>query len=702
MTDMSSPVDHKDPALFINRELSWLAFNRHVLDEAMDERHPLLERIKFHAIFSNNLDEFFMIRVAGLLRQLANGVLEAPPDGLSPARQLDSIRSALIPALARQALCWKENLVPQLAAAGIHIHTHDTLTPEQQVAIRNLFINEIFPVLTPLAFDSSHPFPFISNLSLNLAIIIRDEHRKEYFARLKVPTSLFPRLVRVPEPYKTGYADDTEVHVIFLEEILAENLDLLFPGLDVVAAYPFRITRDADLEIEEDEASDLLTAVEEIMEQRKTGKPVRIEVDRSMPDRICQMLESKLGISSPMIYRLNQPVGMADMLQLLTLKRQDLKDTPFVPSVPSEIAEGRNIFSAVKKNDILLYHPYDSFSPVVNFIRQAAHDPEVLAIKITLYRIGSNSPVVAALMEARENGKSVAALIELKARFDEENNIGWARQLERAGVHVVYGIAGLKVHAKLCMVVRREKDGYRRYLHLGTGNYNATSSRVYTDFGLFTCDKELGEDIADLFNFLTGYARIEKYRKLFVAPVTLRRAMIDRIDREITRQQTYNDGYLAFKMNSLVDRECITALYRASQAGVKIELQVRGICCLRPGMPGISENIRVTTIIGRFLEHARLYYFHNGGNSEMLLGSADLMPRNLDRRVEILYPVNDPVIRSALIDVIFKQQILDTDNLRLMKSDGTYERMTQKKGDLPLNSHAWFISHRGAWFRGGQ
>jgi polyphosphate kinase len=699
MTDISSSVDTADPSLFINRELSWLAFNRHVLEEAMDDRHALLERVKFHAIFSNNLDEFFMIRVAGLQRQLANGVLEAPPDGLSPGRQLDAIRSALIPSLAQQALSWKENLVPQLALSGIHIHTHDSLTSEQKAAIRHLFIDQIFPILTPLAFDSSHPFPFISNLSLNLAIIIRDEHGKEYFARVKVPTGLFPRLVRIPDNGLTAYADDSAVHVVFLEEVLAANLDLLFPGLVVVVAYPFRITRDADLEIEEDEASDLLTAVEEIMEQRRTGNPVRIEVERSMPNRICHMLESKLGISSPMIYRLDQPVGMADMMQLLMLKRQDLKDTPFAPSVPPDIVDGKNIFAAVQKNDILLYHPYDSFSPVVNFIRQAAHDPDVLAIKITLYRVGSNSPIVDALMEARENGKAVAAIIELKARFDEENNIGWARRLERAGVHVVYGIVGLKVHAKLCMVIRREKDGYRRYLHLGTGNYNATSSRVYTDFGLFTCNKDLGLDVADLFNFLTGYARIEKYRSLFVAPVTLRRAVIDGIKREIVRHQTHKDGYIAFKMNALVDRECITELYRASQAGVKIELQVRGICCLRPGIPGVSENIRVTTIVGRFLEHARFYYFHNGGNNEVLLGSADLMPRNLDRRVEILFPIRDPKILSAITTTILPRHLNDNEKLRVMKSDGTYEHITRDQTVQPLNAQDWFLSHRGAWYR---
>ena len=420
----------------------------------------------------------------------------------------------------------------------------------------------------------------------------------------------------------------------------------------MIGASPFRITRDADLDIEVDEASDLLTTVEEIMEQRARGTPVRIEVDCSMQESTCLMLEKKLGTSSHMLYRIGHPVGMADLMELLSLDRPDLKDTPFQPSVPPELAEEKDIFSAIQRKDILLFHPYDSFSPVINFIRQAAHDPGVLAIKITLYRVGSNSPIVDALMEARENGKAVAALIELKARFDEENNIGWARALERAGVHVVYGVIGLKVHAKLCMVVRREKDGIRRYMHLGTGNYNATTSRIYTDFGMFSCDREIGDDVANLFNFLTGYARIDQYHKLAVAPVTLRSAIVSHIDREIANHRKHGGGHLIFKMNALVDYECITALYRASQAGVKVDLQVRGICCLRPGIPGVSENITVSTIVGRFLEHARIYYFQNNGEDEVLLGSADLMPRNLDRRVEVLFPVADPAIKKVLLSII--------------------------------------------------
>jgi polyphosphate kinase len=412
------------------------------------------------------------------------------------------------------------------------------------------------------------------------------------------------------------------------------------------------------------------------------------------------MLETKLGVPAFMLYRVDHPVGMADLMQLLSLDRPDLKDEPFAPACPTELADEKDIFSAIRRHDILLYQPYDSFTPVVNFIRQAAHDPDVLAIKITLYRVGANSPIVRALMEARENGKAVAALIELKARFDEENNIGWARALESLGVHVVYGVVGLKVHAKLCMVVRREKDGIRRYMHLGTGNYNASTSRIYTDFGLFTCDKEIGEDLSELFNFLTGYARIEQYRKLLVAPVTLRSSILEKIEREIDRQKTHGDGYLMFKMNALVDPVCIAALYRASREKVKIELQVRGICCLKPEIPGVSDTIRVSAIVGRFLEHARIYYFRNGGNEEIFLGSADLMPRNLDRRVEVLYPISNPKICAVLTGVIIPTQLEDTEKLRILKADGTYERVVPLGGQEPKNAQKWFVGHRGSWYDG--
>ena len=698
---MPEPVPSPDsPSHYINRELSWIRFNHHVLEEALDDRHPLLERVKFLSIFANNLDEFFMIRVSGLQRQAAQGMLKVPPDGMTASEQLLAIEKALHPELELQYRCWQD-LLYKLRDAGIFIHSCGELDPDQKKALRTYFLEEIFPVLTPLAFDSAHPFPFISNLSLNLAIIIRDQNKKELFARIKVPTGLFPRIVRIPDTKKPGQHDDKNVHLVYLEDLVAANIDLLFPGLEVVGVSPFRITRDADLDIEVDEASDLLTTVEEIMEQRARGTPVRIEVVSSMQENTCRMLEKKLGVGTHMLYRTGHPVGMADLMELLSLDRPELKDAPFQPSVPAELAETKNIFSAIRKKDILLFHPYDSFTPVINFIRQAAHDPDVLAIKITLYRVGSKSPIVQALMEARENGKAVAALIELKARFDEENNIGWARALERSGVHVVYGVVGLKVHAKVCMVVRREKDGIHRYMHLGTGNYNATTSRIYTDFGMFTCDRDIGFDVANLFNFLTGYARFDQYRKLAVAPVTLRSGVISRIEREIACHREHGNGHLVFKMNALVDPDCIAALYRASQAGVKVDLQIRGICCLRPGIPGVSEKITVSAIVGRFLEHARLYYFRNNGGDEILLGSADLMPRNLDRRVEVLFPVTDPDMKKALLSTILAAELADNQQLRFMSGDGTYYRRHPGEGEAPVNSQIWFLEHPGAWNHAG-
>ena len=691
-------IDLENSTLYINREVSWTRFNRHVLDEARDESHPLLERVKFLAIFANNLDEYFMVRVSGLQRQLEKGVMKSPPDGMTPQQQLDAIRQMLNPDLSTLYDTWHKDILPKLAAEGIFVHIYADLTELQKELMRKYFIDEIFPVLTPLVFDSAHPFPFISNRSLNLAIVVKNQNNKDFFARVKVPTNLFSRLIRIP-PKRTGESDnDAVVHYVYIEDLISANLDKLFPGMEVIASSPFRITRDADIDIEVDDASDLLTTVEEVIEQRARGKPVRIELECSMHDGICHMLEKKLGVTPNMLYRVGHPIGMADLMQLLSLDRPDLKDIPFQPALPSDLAEGTDIFSAIRHHDILLYHPYDSFSPVINFLRQAAYDPDVLAIKMTLYRVGSKSPIVNTLLEARENGKDVAVLIELKARFDEENNIGWARALENEGVHVVYGVVGLKVHAKLCMVIRREKDGIRRYLHLGTGNYNATTSRIYTDFGLFTSDKEKGDDVANIFNMLTGYARITNYHKLLVAPVTLRNEIIDRIDREITRHLERGDGHIIFKMNALIDPLCITALYRASQAGVKVDLQVRGICCLRPGVTGVSENITVTSIIGRFLEHARIYYFHNGGNEEVFLGSADLMPRNLDRRVEILFPIENLQNRKAIISTILPVQLKDTIKCRLLKSDGSYERRTPSEDMPALNAQSWLVDHRGTWY----
>ncbi|MBN1249841.1 MAG: polyphosphate kinase 1, partial [Anaerolineae bacterium] len=487
---------------------------------------------------------------------------------------------------------------------------------------------------------------------------------------------------------------------VWIEEVISENLDMLFPGVNVIAAYPFRVTRDADLEIEEDEASDLLDSIEESVGMRQFGSAVRLEVHKAMPRDVRDILLENLGIAPYLLYTFDGPIGLADVMELVEVNRPDLKDAPFIPHTSRSLSVGKSVFAAIRRHkNILLYHPYDSFTPVVDFLLEAARDPQVLAIKQTLYRVGPNAPVVSALLEARENGKQVAVLVELKARFDEENNIVWAKALERAGVHVIYGLVGLKTHAKVCMVVRREQDGMVRYVHLGTGNYNATTARVYTDLGYFTVDPEIGADVADLFNTLTGYSRKVEYRKLLVAPMAMREGIIARVDREIAMHREHGNGYLAFKMNQLVDPDCIKALYRASQAGVKIDLQVRGTCCIRPGLPGVSDNITLSSVVGRFLEHPRIYYFHNNGDEEMLLGSADLMPRNLDRRVETLFPVEDEALLHAVRDNILKVHLQDTMQAWRLLADGSYERIEPTPEALPLNSQNWMIEHRGIWSR---
>jgi len=695
-------IDLNDPAFYINRELSWVEFNKRVLEEALDPRHPLLERVKFLAIFYSNLDEYFMIRVSGLRRQLTAVAPDLPPDGLKPAEQIEAIRSALKPLLEQSASLWVKELQPKLAEADIQVVNYDELKGKQRKLLRSYFEREIFPVLTPLAFDPGHPFPHISNLSMNLAVVIKDPTQGEKFARIKVP-STFPRLLGIPSEEKAdkyerlGLAGSKSTNFVWLEQVISANLDLLFPGLDVVSVHPFRITRDADVEIEEDEADDLMTSIEESVGQRQFGVTIRLEVDKDVPDRIQEILVRNLRLARYQVYKLERPLGGADLIELMRIDRPDLKDAAFLPTTPPVFAGDADIFAAIRARNVLLYHPYDSFNPVVDFIRAAARDPDVLAIKQTLYRVGPNSPVVQALLEARENDKQVAVLLELKARFDEENNIEWARALERAGVHVVYGLVGLKTHAKVCMVVRRESDGITRYVHLSTGNYNPVTARIYTDIGFFTCDPEIGLDVSDLFNALTGYSRKVKYSKLLVAPSTMRQELLSRIDREIERHKKSNDGYIAFKMNSLVDTACIQALYRASMAGVKINLQIRGICGLRPGVKDLSETITVTSIVGRFLEHARFYYFHNGGESELFAGSADLMPRNLDRRVEILFPILDARLRDIVYREILEVHLKDNVQSRRLNSDGTYERVKPSGKEPEFNSQRTLLEKRGAW-----
>ena len=700
--DALRAIDLDDPSLYINRELSWLEFNNRVLEEALDPSHPLLERVKFLSIFSTNLDEFFMIRVSGLRRQLEAGALETPPDGMTPFEQLAAIRRRLLPKLEEQYACWKEDLLPKLREQGLKILCYQDLKSKQRKLLRKYFKKEIFPTLTPLAFDPGRPFPHISNLSINLAVLVHDPVHGQRFARLKVP-QIYPRLLPIPseetadEFEELGLSHNNPDNFVWIEDVVKANLDILFPGLEIVAAYPFRVTRDADPEIEEDEASDLLAAIEESVRERQFGSAVRLEIDNSMPQDVCDILQSNLNVESYQVYSGDGPIGLGDVSELIRINRPGLKDAHFKPCVPPSLTTEEDIFSVIGRKNILLYHPYNSFDPVVRFVHDAATDPQVLAIKMTLYRVGPDSPVVDALMKARENGKQVAVLVELKARFDEENNIVWARALEHAGVHVVYGLLGLKTHAKICLVIRQEDDGIQRYSHLGTGNYNDVTARTYADLGYFTSDKHIGKDLSELFNGLTGYAREVEYRKLLVAPGKMQDQLIGRIEREIEQHKEHGDGYIALKMNALVDKRCIKALYRASQAGVKIDLQPRGICCLRPGIPGLSENVTVTSIVGRFLEHARIYYFRNGGDDEILLGSADLMPRNLYRRVETLFPVEDEGIKASIRDDILAIHLRDNVKARRMRSDGCYERIQPEEGEERINSQQWLIEHRGIW-----
>lgn len=700
-------IDLSNPRFFVNRELSMLEFQRRVLEEAKDENNPLLERVKFLAILGSNLDEFFMVRVASLRNQLDAGVVETPPDGLTPAEQLAAIRKVALQLSKEGHECLRDELLPMLNQAGIHILDYEQLNERQMAFADQYFEQVVYPVLTPLAFDPGHPFPHISNLSLNLAVVIRSEGtaadaHKEFFARLKVPDTL-PRLVEI-KPSSGSHRRDGAAprrhYFVWLEQVIMANLEILFPGMEVVEAYPFRVTRDADTAIQEIEASDLLETIDQAIRQRKFGSVVRMSVNPEMPTRIREILAANMELDRRDIYTMDGPLGLSALMAIRQIDRPDLKDPPYKPSRPIRLrGESRNgdIFSAIRRQDILLQHPYDSFNPVVDFLNQAARDPDVLAIKMTLYRVGRNSPVVQALLDARERDKQVAVLVELKARFDEESNITWARTLESAGVHVIYGLLGLKTHSKIALVVRKEGETIRRYVHLATGNYNAVTALLYEDLGMFTADEEIGADATDLFNYLTGYSAKNDYHKLLVAPVNLRQGIMDLIEGEIEQQEKGQLGQIIFKINHLVDPLIIQALYRASMAGVKVDLVVRGICCLRPGLPKISENIRVISVVGRFLEHSRIYYARHGGNEKIFLGSADMMPRNINRRVEVLFPVQDLELIRHLRDDILETYRSDNVKGRLMQPDGTYTRIVAKENEPAINSQSWLLNyHLGA------
>jgi len=675
----------------LNRELSLLQFHRRVLDEALDPANPLLERLKFLAIFASNIDEFFMIRVSGLKEALDDGVTEPSVDGRTPAQQLAEIRTALLPMIATQMSSLRKEILSGLAQQEIEVTTYDALNEIERHLLDSYFAEKVFPVLTPLAVDQSHPFPYISPLSLNLGLMVDtppDEGASDTqrplvrFVRIKVP-SIVPRLVPVRA---------AQQRFVLLEELIARNMQSLFPGATPSIAHAFRVTRDADVEIRDDEAEDLLRSVQRGLRARRFGTPVRLEVASTMPDEMVDYLAESLGLSADDVYRVDGPLRVDALMSLYGIDRPDLKDAPFEPTIPVVLSSGASIFEVLKEQDLLLHHPFNSYRCVTDFVDAAVNDPDVLAIKICLYRTGPDSPIPPALIRASEQGKQVTAMIELKARFDEAHNIEWAQRLDEAGVHVVYGILGLKTHGKLTLVVRREDDQLKRYVHIATGNYNPTTSCTYTDLSLFTADDAIGADASEFFNYLTGCSHQTEYRRLIVAPVNLRERIVALIDREIDHQRAGRPARIIGKMNRLADTGVIDKLYEAAQAGVRIDLIVRGICMLRPGVPGLSETISVTNVVGRLLEHSRIFYFANGGDDDVLLGSADWMHRNLANRVEVVTPVQSPKIKRYLKDDVLAAYLRDNTKARRLMPNGNYERVETTFGIQGFAAQEYFMN----------
>ncbi len=670
---------------FTNRELSWLDFNYRCLSEARDKNIPLMERFKFLSITASNLDEFFMIRVASLKDQVNAGYTKKDIAGMTSQEQIDEILKVTHSFMATQYSTYNRSLLPALNKEGLKIVTeYEKLTPEQSDYVDTYFQQEVFPVLTPMAVDSSRPFPLIRNKSLNIGALLMDKKKKDTidFATVQVP-SVLPRIVTIPAD------EDNCTTIILLEQIIEKNIQKLFMNYKVLCATPFRVMRNADLTIDEDEAADLLVEIEKQLKKRQWGEAIRLEVEETIDKRLLKTLRRELKIGEDAIYRINGPLDLTFLMKVYGMEGfAHLKDRPYQPQQPGMLDPERDLFEQIREKDILLFHPYESFNPVVDFVRKAARDPEVLAIKQTLYRVSSNSPIIASLAEAAENGKQVSVLVELKARFDEEHNIVWARMLEKAGCHVIYGLVGLKTHSKITLVVRREEDGIRRYVHLGTGNYNDSTARLYTDLGMFTCKQQYGEDATAVFNMLSGYSEPLAWNKLSLAPLWLRDKFLALIRREADNAGKGRAARIIAKMNSLCDPGIIEALYEAAAAGVEIQLIVRGICCLKAGVPGLSETIHVRSIVGTFLEHARIFYFENNGEPEYYMGSADWMPRNLDKRVEILFPVEAPELKEK-IDKILTIQLADTKKAHLLMPDGTYEKVDQR-GKAPLNSQMYF------------
>jgi polyphosphate kinase len=696
MTGKELLKKYNEPKNFFNRELSWVEFNRRVLEEALNPDLPLLEKVKFISIFHSNLDEFYMIRISGLKDQIIANVSEPTIDGLTPTEQLQEIEKVLRPMLKKVMNLWTKEVVPQLKENGIEILDYEEIQQNEKTILTEYFKKEIYPVLTPLAFDPGRPFPYLSNLSLSLAILVKKPNGDSHFARVKVP-NILPRLMQIDQilqPEKKIHTNGNfRARFIWLGDLIAANLSLLFPGMEVVEAHKFRITRDTDIEVQEDEADDLLSVIEENIKQRRFGHVVRLEVAMEMPDFMIDTLVENLQITRDDVHVMDGPLGLSDILQLYDLPLHQLKFKPYYPVIPKTFETEEDFFTLISQKDILLHHPYHSFVPVIDFIKHAAKDPDVLAIKQTLYRIGADSPIVKYLIEAADRGKQVAVLVELKARFDEENNIYWAKELEKVGIHVVYGLVGLKTHAKMTLVVRKELIGVKRYVHLSTGNYNAATAKLYTDLGFFSDDPDICTDVSDIFNYLTGYSKQSEFKKLFVAPINLREKILSLIFREMDNAHEGSEGKIILKMNALVDPVIISALYEASNNGVKIELINRGICCLVPGVPGLSENITVRSIVGRYLEHSRIFYFFNNGKEDIYLSSADMMQRNLDRRVEIAYPVEDEQLKREIIRTILTVSSMDNVKARILKDDMSFVNVNGNKKSKKIDSQDWLMSH---------
>lgn len=682
---MAEKKDYLDPELYTNRELSWILFNKRVLSEARDKQIPLFERLKFLSITASNLDEFFMVRVASLKDMVNAKYTKKDIAGLTAAQQLDKLNVVTHELVAQQYSTYNRSLLPLLKANGLTVvEKHEQLSKDQAEYVDAYFDENVYPVLTPMAVDSSRPFPLIRNKSLNIGALLskRKEKGELEFATVQVP-SVLARIVPIPAGDNGGKA------VILLEEVIERNISRLFLNYDVVCSHPFRIMRNADLTIDEDEAEDLLKEIEKQLKKRQWGQAIRLEVEAGMDKRLLRIIKDELSIEEEDIYHIDGPLDLTFLMKMYGLEGfEHLKEEKYVPQPVPEFMEEGSLFDKIRQGDILLHHPFQTFAPVVQFIREAARDPEVLAIKQTLYRVSGNSPIIAALAQAAENGKQVSVLVELKARFDEENNIVWARKLEKAGCHVIYGLVGLKTHSKITLVVRREEDGIRRYVHLGTGNYNDATAKLYTDIGMMTCSEAIGEDATAVFNMLSGYSEPLSWNKLSLAPLWLKDKFLYLIGREVKNVRAGETGHIIAKMNSLCDQDIIAALYEASAAGVKIELIVRGICSLKVGIPGVSENISVRSIVGTFLEHSRIFYFENAGKSEVYCGSADWMPRNLERRVEILFPVEDPKLKEKVLRIL-DVQLRDTVKAHLLQPDGSYEKV-DRRGKETFNSQVAF------------